>query len=455
MACSSANSSVFHRSLEKPYPTAIGGEGVYLFTADGRKILDGSCGAAVSGVGHGNKEVIEAVCEQMRRLAYIQTSFFTTDPAEELARVILDSSNGAFSKVMFLSSGSEAVESALKMARQYHVYNGQPDRVNFVGRLHSYHGNTLGSLAAGNNPSRRDTFAPILSPAFHHVRRCFYQADGAGLSEAQYEDELLAEYEETFRRLGPETVAAVIVEPVVGATLGAVPATPTYLPRLSRLCRSYGILTIFDEIMCGMGRVGTYHAWQSLGGISPDLQAVGKGLGAGYQPLSAVLVGPTVYDKFQEHARGPNGFISGHTFQGHPPACAGALAVQKILKRDNLIARCGELGQVLHDTLASQLPAEWSRNGGKLRGLGLFRAVDFGDAGDSYGGPLAEEVATKAFDLGASVYLCSPNVDTILICPPFIATEEEIRKLVDIFVQAVNEVLGKRKLSNVGGRMGV
>lgn len=447
MASSSANSSVFHRSLEKPYPTAIGGEGVYLFTSDGRKILDGCCGAAVSGVGHGNKEVIDAVCDQVRRLAYIQTSFFTTDPAEELADAILENSHGAFSKVMFLSSGSEAVESALKMARQYHVYNGQPGRVNFVGRHHSYHGNTLGSLAAGNNPSRRDTFAPILSPAFHHVRRCFYQADGGSLTEAQYEDELLAEYEAMFRRLGPETVAAVIVEPVVGATLGAVPATPTYLPRLSALCRSYGILTIFDEIMCGMGRVGTYHAWQALGGVGPDLQTVGKGLGAGYQPLSAVLVGPTVYDKFQEHAKGPNGFISGHTFQGHPPACAGALAVQRILKRDNLIARCGELGQVLHDALESQLPEAWARNGGKLRGMGLFRGVDFGDGRGDYGGPLGEEVASRAFDLGASVYLCSPNVDAVLLCPPFIATEEEIRKLVSIFVQAVKDVLEKRKTS--------
>ncbi|ROT36780.1 PLP-dependent transferase [Sodiomyces alkalinus F11] len=448
MACSSQNSSVFHRSLHKPYPTAVGGEGVYLFTADGRKILDGSCGAAVSGIGHGNKEVIEAVCEQMRRLAYIQTSFFTTDPAEALASAILENSDGAFSKVMFLSSGSEAVESALKMARQYHVYNGQPERVHVVGRHHSYHGNTLGALAAGHNPSRRDTFAPILSPAFHHVRRCFYQADGGGsLSEAEYEDELLAEYEETFKRLGPETVAAVIVEPVVGATLGAAPATPNYLPRLSKLCRSYGILTIFDEIMCGMGRVGTYHAWQSLGGVSPDLQTVGKGLGAGYQPLSAVLVGPTVHNAFQEHSKGSNGFISGHTFQGHPAACAGALAVQKILKRDNLISKCGELGQVLHDALESQLPEELSQGGGKLRGMGLFRAVDFGDMGASYGGPLAEEVATKAFDLGASVYLCSPNVDAILICPPFISTEEEIKELARITIQAVKEVLERKNAS--------
>jgi len=171
MTSTSTNSSLFHRSLDKEYPTAAGAEGVYLITSDGRKILDGSSGAAVSSVGHGNKEVIKAVCDQAQSLAFAHSSFFTSDPAEELASTILANSEGAFSKALFLGSGSEAVESALKIARQYHVYKGQPERVNIVGRINSYHGNTLGALAAGNNPSRRGPFAPILSPSFHHVSR--------------------------------------------------------------------------------------------------------------------------------------------------------------------------------------------------------------------------------------------------------------------------------------------
>ena len=445
MASTSSNSSLFHRSLEKAYPTAVNGEGVYLVTSDGRKVFDGSSGAAVSSLGHGNEEIIDAICQQARSLAFAHSSFFTSDPAEELAQVLLKNSQDAFAKVLFLTSGSEAVESALKLARQYHVYNGQLERVNFIGRLNSYHGNTLGALAAGNNPARRDTFAPILAPVFHHVQRCFYQADGQGLGEKAYEDKLIAEYEETFARLGLETIAAVIVEPVVGATIGSVPATQSYLPRLSELCKRHGALLIYDEVMCGMGRVGSYHAWESLGGVAPDLQTIGKGLGAGYQPLSAVLIGKTVYETFQQHSKGSKTFLSGHTFQGHSMGCAGALAVQKILERDNLVSNCQRMGQVLYDTLFAELPTQFKQNSGKLRGLGLFRTVDFGDMGKAYGGPLAKEVAEKSFQLGAAVYLCSPVVDAILFCPPFIMTEEETVKLARIFIQALRAVLDTRK----------
>ncbi|KAI6081279.1 pyridoxal phosphate-dependent transferase [Hypoxylon rubiginosum] len=438
------NSAILHRSLEKEYPAASGGDGVYIRTADGRRIFDGSSGAAVSCLGHGNKEVIEAICSQARALAFAHSSFFTSDPAEELARFVMKRSNGAFSKVVWLGSGSEAVESALKIARQYHVFRGEPERVNFVGRLHSYHGNTLGALAAGNNPGRRKIYEPILSPAFHHVGRCFYDADGKGLSEEEYEDQRISEYEAEFLRLGPRTVAAVILEPVVGATLGSVLATKNYLSRLSELCRRHGILTIFDEVMCGMGRVGTYHAWQSLGNVPPDLQTVGKGLGAGYQPLSAVLVGKTVCDTFLGHSKGAQAFLSGHTFQGHSIACASALAVQKIIARDGLVANCQKMGEVLHTFLTTSLPSKFFENGGSLRGLGLFRTVDFGTLGDVCGGPLGKEVSQKAFDLGAAVYLCSPTVDAILICPPYIMTKVETKELAGTFVEAFKQVLASR-----------
>lgn len=445
MSPTSDSSAVFHRSLEKNYPAAVGGEGVYLHTSDGRKILDGSSGAAVSCLGHGHQEVIDSICQQARQLSFAHTSFFTSDPAEDLARFILDKSSGSFDKVLFLTSGSEAIESALKLARQYHLYKGQPERVNYIGRLHSYHGNTLGALGAGNNPGRRAPFAPILGGTFHHTRRCFYDTDGQQQTEEAYEDGLIVDLEEQIHTLGPETVAAVIVEPVVGSTLGSAPATSRYLPRLAALCRRHGILIIFDEVMCGMGRVGTYHAWQSLGNVAPDLQTIGKGLCAGYQPLSAVLLAPQVSSVFKEHSKGPNAFLSGHTFQGHAIACAASLTVQTILFRDGLIERCKVLGGVLRETLKSGLSEEWRQQHGSIRGLGLFQTLDFGSMKLQYGGaPLAGEVARRAFEIGAAVYLCSPAVDAILMCPPFVATEDEIRSLARIVLQALDDVLKSR-----------
>lgn len=441
-------SSVFHRSIQKTYPTANKGSGVYLHTSDGRKILDGSSGAAVSSLGHGNQEIINAICEQAQSLAFAHSSFFTSDPSEDLAKLIIKYSDDTFAKVMFLTSGSEAVESALKVARQYHIYKGEPERVNYIGRDYSYHGNTLGALGAGNNPARRGTFAPILGPTFHHVSRCFYDADGQGRTEKEYEDALIAEYEEKIESLGPETVAAVIVEPVGGATLGSVPATKTYLPRLSALCKQYGILTIFDEVMCGMGRVGSYHAWQSLGGVAPDLQTIGKGLGGGYQPLSAVLIGQEVQSTFEEHSKGSQAFVSGHTFQDHSMGCAAAMAAQRILSRDNLVTASQRQGEFLAETLKAQLPPSFESSGGSIRGLGLFQTVDFGALSEKYGGgPLAKEVAERTFARGAAVYLCSSAVDAVLFAPPFIISEEEVKELVGMFVGALEDVLASRQSS--------
>lgn len=439
------SSAIFHRSLDKAYPEAVSGEGVFLVTSSGRRILDGSSGAAVSCLGHSNQEVIEAIVTQTRSLSFAHTLFFTSDPAEKLAALILGESHGAFAKVAFMCSGSEAVESALKIARQFHVYRGEPARVNFIGRVHSYHGNTLGALAVGNNPARRAAFGPVLSPVFHHVSRCFHGADGAGRTEEEYEDSLIAEFEAKVDELGPETVAAIIVEPVVGATLGAAAATKTYIPRLRKLCDRHGILLIFDEVMCGLGRSGTYHAWEQLGGVSPDLQTVGKGLAGGYQPLSAVLMGNKVFDVFEEGSKGGNKFTSGHTFQGHSLACAAALTVQTILKRDALVQNVASMGSLLHSTLDKGLPSNLVELGASVRGVGLFRAVDFGKAGSVFGGPLAAEVGEETFKEGAAVYPCSSAVDAILFAPPFIISSEEIALLGDTFLKALGKVLERRR----------
>jgi adenosylmethionine-8-amino-7-oxononanoate aminotransferase len=386
---------------------------------------------------------IESIVTQARSLSFAHTASFTSKPAEDLANFVLQESDGAFSRAYFLCSGSEAIEAALKLARQYHLMNDEPERINIIGRECSYHGNTLGALAAGHNPARRDPFAPLLGPNFHHVSRCFYDYDGIGLSEAEYEDKLIAEFEAKFVELGTHTIAAVIVEPVVGATIGTVPATKTYLPRLKALCEKYGALVIFDEVMGGMGRLGTYHAWQTLGGVSPDLQTIGKGLAAGYQPVSGVLISKKVYDVYarvDEKTGETKPFISAHTYQGHSIGCAAALTVQTIVKRDGLVARAKAMGEVLRKSLLDG-PKSIELT---VRGSGLFRTVDFGSTGQRYGGVLAKEVQVECFKQGAAVYVCGAAVDAILFAPPFIITEEEIKKLTTTFWNSVQTVLEKR-----------
>ncbi|KAM0549852.1 hypothetical protein ACHAPJ_009294 [Fusarium lateritium] len=398
-----ASSNIFHRSLTKDYPEATGGQGVYIIKSDGTKVLDGSSGAAVSCLGHGHPDVIEAIIEQAKGLAFAHTSFFTNDPSEKLASFLINSSEGAFSKVLFLSSGSEAVESALKLGRQYHLAKKNPERVNFISRNYSYHGNTIGALSAGFNPLRRQAFEPLLSTAFHHVSPCFYTRDaGPGETEYGYVDRLIKEYEDMFLQLGPETVAAVILEPVSGATLGAVPAAAGYLDRNS----------------------------------APDLQTIGKGLGAGYQPISAVLVRSKVHQSIKA-SQTERPFVSGHTYQGHAIGCAAALATQQVILRDNLLGSVQKMG----DLLAQQLKKTPKLK--EVRGLGLFLTVEFAT---EPGARIAPDVAEACLRNGAAVYLCSPSVDALMVAPPFIINEREVGILVDIFIKSVTEVLdGKQR----------
>ncbi|OAL18773.1 hypothetical protein AYO20_11707 [Fonsecaea nubica] len=440
--------AVFHRSLTKTYPKAVHGDGVYLQDEYGRRVLDGSSGAAVSSVGHNNRKVIEAIVRQAEAMSFAHTSFFTNDPSEELAALIIAKNHGAFSKVMFLTSGSEAVESALKLSRQYHVCNGDPKRNKVIGRQYAYHGNTLGALAAGFNPQRRETFAPFLcDTAFHHVSPCSYSRDAKdGESASEYTKRLLAEWDRKFQELDPCTVAAVIIEPVGGATLGSPPAAEGYLAGLRQLCDKYGALLIYDEAMYGMGRVGTYHAWEALGGIPPDLQAIGKGLAEGYQPLSAVLLNEKVYTTLAEDSVA-HPFVSGHTYQAHAIGCAAGLAVQRILTDENhdLLAHVRKMGVVLTRLLRTCLPSEVLKD---IRGLGLFQSIEFASV-DRSGRPLAKEVSELSFMNGAAVYLCSSAVDAIMLAPPFIISEEQVRELVDVVVKSVRQVLERRVAEEV------
>ncbi|EXJ82095.1 hypothetical protein A1O1_08164 [Capronia coronata CBS 617.96] len=429
-------SAIFHRSLNKNYEKAVGGDGIYIVAPDGSRTLDGSSGAAVSCLGHGHKAVIDAIVEQARKMAFAHTSFFTNNPAEELAQLLIDQSDNAFTKVMFLSSGSEAVESAIKLARQYHVSRGEPKRSNFICRKYAYHGNTLGALSAGYNPPRRETFEPLLSPAFHHVSRCLYPQDGReGENEDAYVDRLIQEYEDMFTALDPSSVAAVLIETMGGATLGAAPAARGYLARLRELCDQHGALLIFDEVMCGMGRAGTLHAWQSLGNVAPDLQTIGKGLGAGYQPISAILVGRQVHQVIQS-SQDKYPFVSGHTYQGHAIGCAAALATQHTIIKDDLLANVRQMGDLLDRELRKRVPKLK-----EIRGLGLFKAVEFATQPDQR---IAANIASTCLTNGLAVYLCSSAVDAVLFAPPFIITEEEVHQLVDIFVASTNQVLQEK-----------
>ncbi|MBV8458203.1 MAG: aspartate aminotransferase family protein, partial [Acetobacteraceae bacterium] len=327
-------SRILHRAGATPV-AAVGGNGIHLHLADGRTIIDGSGGAAVACIGHGDPRVIEAIAAQASKVAYTHTAFFTTEPAEELAQILLDGEPGGLSHAFFCSSGSEGAEAAIKLARQYHIERGERQRTRFIARRQSYHGTTLGALSAGGNMMRRRLYEPILSPAFSHVSPCFaYRFKRDDEAEEEYVCRLIEELDDEFRRLGPEMVAAFVAEPVVGATSGCVTALPGYFPRIRELCDGYGALLILDEVMCGMGRTGTMHAWEQEG-AAPDIQIVAKGLGGGYQPIGGILIHRRIVDAIRG---GSGAFLHGQTYQAHPVACAGALAVQRIIREDNLLS---------------------------------------------------------------------------------------------------------------------
>ena len=316
-----------HRSLRGNLPFVVSAKGMTFTDREGKTYIDACGGAAVSCLGHNPREVIEAVKRQLDALAYAHTAFFTSEPAEALAEMLVKRAPEGIGRVYLVSGGSEAMEAAIKLARQYFLEIGEPERRNVVARWQSYHGNTLGALSAGGNRWRRAQFEPLLSTAMHHVEPCHYwRWHAPGESEEAYGERLAGELEETILRLGPQTVAAFVAEPVVGATMGAVPPVPGYFRRIRDICDRHGILLILDEVMCGMGRTGTLHACEQ-DGIAPDLMTIAKGLGGGYQPIGAVLLNERIFEAF---ARGSGAFQHGHTYICHPMACAAALSFHRV-----------------------------------------------------------------------------------------------------------------------------
>ncbi|MBC2384309.1 aspartate aminotransferase family protein [Pseudomonas sp. WS 5106] len=440
-------SHVFHRSLTQRYPTAIQGDGPYLIDSDNRRYLDASGGAAVSCLGHSDPEVIEAIRKQVGQLAYAHTSFFTTSVMEELADFLVARAPEGIDSVYFVSGGSEAIEAALKLARQYFVEIGQPQRKHLIARRQSYHGNTLGALATGGNEWRRKQFEPLLI-GVSHVSPCYaYREQQAGESGEAMGVRLAAELEAEILRLGAENVMAFVAEPVVGATLGAVTAVPGYFKRIREVCDRHGVLLILDEVMCGMGRTGTLFAAEQEG-ITADLITVAKGLGAGYQPIGATLVSQKIRDAI---ANGSGFFQHGHTYIGHATACAAALAVQKAIESRGLLARVNQLGDGLRARLQGSLGDH--PHVGDIRGRGLFQGIEL----------VADRDSKAAFDPALKLHaklkqaamaeglMCYPmggtldgqRGDHILLAPPFILEDHHLDEIAGKLLTAINTTLKK------------
>jgi adenosylmethionine-8-amino-7-oxononanoate aminotransferase len=423
--------------LRETPPLAAGGHGVWLVDADGHEVLDGSGGAAVSCLG--------AMVRQAGRLTYTHSSFFTSEPAEALADELVGHEPGGLGYAYIVSGGSEAIEAALKMARQYFLEVGQPRRSRFIARRQSYHGNTLGALAAGGNAWRREPYKPLLADTFSHVTPAFaYHEKRADETDDGFVRRLIAELEAEFQRLGPDTVAAFVAEPVVGATAGCVTAPEGYFRAVREVCDRHGALLILDEVMCGMGRTGTLHAWEQEG-IAPDIQAIAKGLGGGYQPIGAMLAASRVVDAIRD---GSGAFQHGHTYLGHPMACAAALAVQRVIRDDNLLDRVRQMGDLLEQRLTERFG---NHHVGDIRGRGLFRAIEI----------VSDRASKASFDPALKVHArikraalerglaCYPSGGTadgvrgdhVLLAPPYIASAQEIDMIVDRLGAAVDAVI--------------
>ena len=428
-------SHVFPRHTKSDLPTAVGGSGCYLVDSYGKEYFDGSGGAAVSCLGHGDRDIVAAVQNQVAQLEFAHTGFLTSEPAEALADLLIANAPGRLDRVYFLSGGSEAVEAALKLARQYHLERGEPDRHHIIARRQSYHGNTLGALAAGGNQWRREKFAPLLVE-MSHIAPCYEYADKRDdESSFDYGQRVAQELEDEILRVGSEKVMAFIAEPVVGATLGAVPASPGYFKRVREICDKYGVLLILDEVMCGMGRTGYLFASEAEG-IDPDITCIAKGLGAGYQPIGAMLCTDTIYAAIRD---GSGFFQHGHTYLGHPVACAAGLAVVQALLDRNLVPRVREMGPKLHSALTAAFGQH--QHVGDIRGRGLFLGIEIVADREtktpfdpSLG--LAAKFKKTAFEAGLICYPMGGTRDGkigdhVMLAPPFIMDDTQIDEVVE------------------------
>ena len=439
------SSSLFSRNLHKKYPVALRGEGSWIVDSDGRRYLDASGQAAVVSIGHGVHEIGRAMAEQANRIAFAHTSQFHSEPAETLAARVLAIAPGTFhcgGRVYFTSGGSEATETAIKLVRQYFLETKQPSRYRIVSRQQSYHGSTLGAMSVSGNVGRRAPYAPLLSE-WGHVAPCFCYHCPFNKTYPECNLACADDLEVFLQANDPSTVAAFIFEPVVGATLGAVPAVDGYTARITQICHKHGILLIADEVMTGMGRTGKPFAsvhW----GLEPDIILTGKGIASGYAPLGAVLVAPHVAEAFE---KGTAAFLHGFTYQAHPVATTAGNAVFDYLEAHKLFERVTPAGETLRNALSA---LESHPQVGEVRGLGLLQGVEFvknkstrepfpKEAG------IAEKIRQAALEKNVLTYPSQGTVDGtrgdhILLAPPFIITSQECQLIAGALQFALNKV---------------
>jgi len=438
-------SHIFPRHTKSSLPIAVKGEGSYIFDDSGKSYLDASGGAAVSCLGHAHPTVIKALHRQLDELTYAHTSFFTSEQAEKLAdRLCLEAPKG-IDRVYLVSGGSEAIEAALKLARQYYVEKGEPNRKAIIARQQSYHGNTLGALAAGGNKWRRDQFAPLLIDT-HHIAPCFaYRGKNESEDDFDYGQRVANDLEHKLLELGPNTVMAFIAEPVVGATAGAVTAVDGYFRRIREICDKYGVLLILDEVMCGMGRTGYLYACEH-DETRPDIICIAKGLGAGYQPIGAMLCSSEIYAIIEN---GSGFFQHGHTYLGHPIAAAAANAVLDVLIDQNLLSDVRPKGDALENLLHSKFNQH--PHIGDIRGRGLFRAIELVGDRDTKAPfdpelKIAAKIKKSAQNNGLLCYPMSGTIDGklgdhVLLAPPFVISNNELDELVHKLSVTIDQVI--------------
>lgn len=442
------HSHVFHRDLRASYPVAVSGEGAWIVDRAGNRYLDASGGAAVSCLGHRHPRVVAAIREQAGKLEFAHTAFFTSEPAEELADFLVARAPKGFGRVYFVSGGSEANEMALKLARQVHVERGETQRAHAIAREQSYHGNTLGALALGGNPARKELYAPILGLPVSHIAPCYaYRHRRDDESEAAYGLRAAKALEDEILRIGPQNVSAFFAETVVGATAGAVPPAPGYFREIRRICDAYGVLMVLDEVMSGMGRTGTLFACEQ-DGVVPDMITTAKGLGAGHQPIGATLVREELARAIETR---DGVFRHGHTYIGHPIACAAALETQKVIEEEGLLERVRDGGEKFNAMLTERFGQH--PHVGDIRGRGLFRAIELVAERETKApfpraGGLANRIKRNAMDAGLICYPGNGTADGIdgdhvLLAPPFIMSDAELALAVDRLATAVTKSLAE------------
>lgn len=443
------NHPVMHRSSRPNLATIASGDGVFLIDQQGNRYLDACGGAAVSCLGHSNERVKQAIIDQVTRIPYAHTGFFTSEPQEQLAEHLLRHAYGDFSQVYFVMGGSEAIETSLKLARQYFVETGKPEKKLFIAREQSYHGNTLGALAIGGNLARRKPFDPILVEG-HYVPTCYeYRDRRDDEDEFQYGQRIANALETKILTLGAENVAAFVAETVGGATSGCLTAPIGYFKRIREICDQYDVLLILDEIMCGMGRTGTLHACEQEG-IQADLETVAKGIAAGYQGLGAVLIHEKIVEAFD---KGSGFFQHGHTYIGHPTSCAAGLATQLEVQEKNLLSNVNIQGENLKKALQVSFDSDalLSAHVGDIRGRGLFIGIEL----------VADKETKQPFNTALKLHaqikkkamenrlMCYPmggtingiNGTHILLAPPFIIDEENVQQITQRLSSSIKSVL--------------